>query len=50
MQVKKLKEEEKYHLSQGYIFEVSKLKLKIDGKKKEIQKFYPLKWNTTNPF
>ncbi len=41
MQAEELKKEEKYNLSQGYIFEVSELQLKIDGKEKTIQDIYP---------
>lgn len=41
MQATKLKKDEKFNLSQGYIFKVSKLKLTIDGKKKGIERVYP---------
>ena len=37
MQAKKLKKDEKFNLSQGYIFKVADLKLDINGKKKELQ-------------
>ncbi|RZF21168.1 hypothetical protein DAY19_14415 [Halobacteriovorax vibrionivorans] len=41
MQAHKLKKVEKYNLSQGTIFEISKLRLEINGRKRAIRTIYP---------